>query len=441
MSTQNFLRICLNHLSGTHSSPWGKWYSNWPHWRLDYLAKTAYVTYWWAIRYEYWRFYRRTLCTGRRSNHQHGKSQTVCRQNGQHLADLVRRHISNRCVHNGERRMARMLHSLLSSILRGMSLTVRYTRFVWLKIPRARLKIPAGILWSPYRGHVAPIFLQHHEHHNISNGNTRNGLCLAIYPWAIPFRRQSSAHTMEGASMTLVGLLPPLCDNGQLLVDGGYSKHLVHRWFVVVELTMFVVDNLPVGLESKFVELLPTMSRSKQCSQWGLTLCSHVTLDRWRLILDRILLLPHFVALHTRSTIILPETLVILSPDGGYWSIDGTHFLLPGMYQRLRKYKVALPSGSFPLQHLQFLTGTVFRALTHLKMQRSRRDVYTSKCRYRRSATNLEMQVLTDLRIVWYSCIRQIRGNSKERLCCSFGNSRWIWRWRQATSWFVTGHG
>lgn len=27
-----------------------------------------------------------------------------------------------------------------------------------------------------------------------------------------------------GASMTLVGLLPPLCDNGQLLVDGGYSK-------------------------------------------------------------------------------------------------------------------------------------------------------------------------------------------------------------------------
>lgn len=27
-----------------------------------------------------------------------------------------------------------------------------------------------------------------------------------------------------GASMTLVGLLPPLCDNGSLLVDGGYSE-------------------------------------------------------------------------------------------------------------------------------------------------------------------------------------------------------------------------
>lgn len=26
--------------------------------------------------------------------------------------------------------------------------------------------------------------------------------------------------------MTLVGLLPPLCDNGQLLVDGGYSECL-----------------------------------------------------------------------------------------------------------------------------------------------------------------------------------------------------------------------
>lgn len=27
-----------------------------------------------------------------------------------------------------------------------------------------------------------------------------------------------------GASMTLVGLLPPLCDNGSMLVDGGYRR-------------------------------------------------------------------------------------------------------------------------------------------------------------------------------------------------------------------------
>ena len=29
---------------------------------------------------------------------------------------------------------------------------------------------------------------------------------------------------MTGASMTLVGLLPPLCDNGNVLIDGGYGK-------------------------------------------------------------------------------------------------------------------------------------------------------------------------------------------------------------------------
>lgn len=31
-----------------------------------------------------------------------------------------------------------------------------------------------------------------------------------------------------GASMTLVGLLPPLCDNGNMLVDGGYGKFIKH---------------------------------------------------------------------------------------------------------------------------------------------------------------------------------------------------------------------
>lgn len=29
--------------------------------------------------------------------------------------------------------------------------------------------------------------------------------------------------SIPGASMTLVGLLPPLCDNGNMLVDGGYG--------------------------------------------------------------------------------------------------------------------------------------------------------------------------------------------------------------------------
>lgn len=35
--------------------------------------------------------------------------------------------------------------------------------------------------------------------------------------------------------MTLVGLLPPLSDNGNLLVDGGYSK-----WMYIYELNVFV---------------------------------------------------------------------------------------------------------------------------------------------------------------------------------------------------------
>lgn len=32
------------------------------------------------------------------------------------------------------------------------------------------------------------------------------------------------AIVLLGASMTLVGLLPPLCDNGSMLVDGGYRR-------------------------------------------------------------------------------------------------------------------------------------------------------------------------------------------------------------------------
>lgn len=51
------------------------------------------------------------------------------------------------------------------------------------------------------------------------------------YAWR--FIRMSSrvqsriySHSNIGASMTLVGLLPPLCDNGNMLVDGGYSACL-----------------------------------------------------------------------------------------------------------------------------------------------------------------------------------------------------------------------
>ncbi|KAJ3572215.1 hypothetical protein NP233_g3232 [Leucocoprinus birnbaumii] len=45
------------------------------------------------------------------------------------------------------------------------------------------------------------------------------------------------------ASMTLVGLLPPLCDNGQLLVDGGYIDNLpVQAMFSTGASTVFACD-------------------------------------------------------------------------------------------------------------------------------------------------------------------------------------------------------
>lgn len=50
--------------------------------------------------------------------------------------------------------------------------------------------------------------------------------------------------------MTLVGLLPPICDNGNMLVDGGYSECLIVLLKQV--LTAFTVDNLPVCLLSDF---------------------------------------------------------------------------------------------------------------------------------------------------------------------------------------------
>lgn len=46
-----------------------------------------------------------------------------------------------------------------------------------------------------------------------------------IFVRACVLRQYCQILTMyEGASMTLVGLLPPLSDNGEMLVDGGYCK-------------------------------------------------------------------------------------------------------------------------------------------------------------------------------------------------------------------------
>ena len=66
----------------------------------------------------------------------------------------------------------------------------------------------------------------------------------------------SQASTFKGASMTLVGLLPPLCDNGKLLVDGGYSEF--SRPSFPLMPNFLLVDNLPVSLLSfKLPKLTP----------------------------------------------------------------------------------------------------------------------------------------------------------------------------------------
>jgi hypothetical protein len=59
------------------------------------------------------------------------------------------------------------------------------------------------------------------------------------------FRAPSTLSNVDGqvgASMTLVGLLPPLCDNGEMLVDGGYSKYWILqmiRCLIILQWTIF----------------------------------------------------------------------------------------------------------------------------------------------------------------------------------------------------------
>lgn len=48
--------------------------------------------------------------------------------------------------------------------------------------------------------------------------------------------------------MTLAGLLPPLCDNGGMLVDGGYSTlGVCLSIFFLFTDHVSTVDNLPVS--------------------------------------------------------------------------------------------------------------------------------------------------------------------------------------------------
>ena len=67
---------------------------------------------------------------------------------------------------------------------------------------------------------------------------------MEVYPYVVYRFAAVQSRSSPGASMTLVGLLPPLCDNGHMHVDGGYSEHLVS--YARLMLKKFSVDNLPV---------------------------------------------------------------------------------------------------------------------------------------------------------------------------------------------------
>jgi hypothetical protein len=94
---------------------------------------------------------------------------------------------------------------------------------------------------------VAAFFLQHYQYLGITNGGPRDWLRMAVYPYVFsnPFEIDCVKHP-SGASMSLVGLVPPLSDNGRVLVDGGYGKFIVCL-DLILPVHIFTVDNLPVS--------------------------------------------------------------------------------------------------------------------------------------------------------------------------------------------------
>ncbi len=56
--------------------------------------------------------------------------------------------------------------------------------------------------------------------------------------------------------MTLVGLVPPLCDNGSMLVDGGYGEFALPHSSMRFLRSRCSVDNLPVSCGKKPLYLL-----------------------------------------------------------------------------------------------------------------------------------------------------------------------------------------
>ena len=76
-------------------------------------------------------------------------------------------------------------------------------------------------MWLPYFCNTTNILTSTNEIHNSGYAWRYIRKLNIVSPLDI-------AHLQSaGASMTLVGLLPPLSDNGNVLVDGGYGMRLV----------------------------------------------------------------------------------------------------------------------------------------------------------------------------------------------------------------------
>lgn len=94
-------------------------------------------------------------------------------------------------------------------------------------------------MWLPYFCNTTNIRLSRMEIHETG------------YAWRFirtssrAIREPHDAHVTQGASMTLVGLLPPLSDNGDMLVDGGY-RALRCSLTCTAAYRHSAVDNLPV---------------------------------------------------------------------------------------------------------------------------------------------------------------------------------------------------
>ena len=143
------------------------------------------------------------------------------------MANTFRRDIPNRCLYDCNFvSLSKDDNQLMShSGPRIQSIIVQGIMILWWNFPLVLTHCFLGFLRSSYRRHVVPLFLQYNQHQHLTHGNPWDRICLEIHTFAFVLNCGMTVSDLvaSGASMTLIGLLPPLCENGNMLVDGGYS--------------------------------------------------------------------------------------------------------------------------------------------------------------------------------------------------------------------------